>query len=112
MSLHLGIGWQGVVNGNDFEDFLDLLGIVLVARVLAIGIAVEQFGYGQFADVAVAATDTAHMVGHAELVLQHEDADVRVKQVLLTHRRRNRPVCVRNLRADGRCGWLPIPCRR
>ena len=54
MSLHLGIGGQGVVDGDDFEDFLNLLGIVLVARVLAIGIAVEQFGYGQFADVAVA----------------------------------------------------------
>lgn len=112
MGLHLGVGGQGVVDVDDLEDFLNLLGIVLVALVLGEGIAIEQFGYGQFADVAVAATYASNMVGHAELVLQHEDANVCVKKVFLTHLRRNRPVCVRNLRAVDRCGWLPAPCRQ
>ena len=51
------------------------------------------------------ATYAVYVVGNSKLVLQQEDADFRVKQVLLTHLR-NRPVCVRNLRADVRCGWL------
>lgn len=79
VSLRCGVCGQGVVDGKKLENILYVLSVMLVARVLGVGIAVEQFGNGELADIAVAATYAAYVVSYSELVLQQEDADIRVK---------------------------------